>query len=280
MPVPAPAPADADLIDAPAAAPHKRPLFKPGFLRRTGERVALVLAYFILAIPAGMFRASADNFGFPLTGDFNWFESIVLTDWPNRVLQAGWLQVRPLQHTAAMIYVSWFALPLLATMPLLGRKGAQPWRLLGFLMITYYAGMPFFALYPLEPPWAHAPDDVFRTFAVLHPEIVGKDSNPYASMPSLHIAMPAAASLWWGWHHGYGRALLAYTCVIGFVVVYSGDHYVADIVAGFVLAGAVYTLARWTRLPLLATRWPAREAAAADDAAKITPLRTDLDSAA
>jgi hypothetical protein len=146
--------------------------------------------------------------------------------------------------------------------------------------VIYYAGMPFFALYPLEPPWAHAPDDVFRTFAVLHPEIVGKDTNPYASMPSLHIAMPAAASLWWGWRHGYGRALLAYTCLIGLVVVYSGDHYVADVVAGFALAGVVYTLVRWSRLPLLATRWPAREHAAAGATPQVTPRRPDVDAAA
>jgi hypothetical protein len=204
-----------------------------------------------------MFRGMADDIGRPVKSDFNWLESILLTDIPNRMLQVDWLQVLPLQHTAAMIYVSWFTLPLIAPMPLLGRKGAQPWRLLGFLMVVYYAGMPFFALYPLEPPWAHAPDDVFRTFAVLHPEIVGKDNNPYASMPSLHIAMPAAAALWWGWNRGYGKVLTGYTCLIAITVVYSGDHYVADVVAGLALAVAVKKLVSLARLPLLPTRWPA-----------------------
>jgi hypothetical protein len=241
-----------------APAEARKPLFRSGFLRRTGERVAIVVGFFIVAAPAATLRASADDIGFPVRSDFNWFESIVLTDLPNRWLQVSWLQFPALQHTSAMIYVSWFSVPLLATMPLVGRKGAQPWRLFFFLMLIYYLAMPFFALYPLEPPWAHSNGDVIRVFEVLHPEIAGKDNNPYAAMPSLHIALPTAASLWYGWHHGYGRALLAYAALIGLTVVYSGDHYVADVAGGFALAGVVYTGVKWLRVPLLPTGWPAR----------------------
>lgn len=258
------------LMEAPLAQTQKRPLFKPGFLRRTAERFGIVVAYFVLAIPAGMFRGAADDIGFPVRSDFNWLESILLTDIPNRMLQVSWLQVLPLQHASSLIYVSWFALPLSATLPLMGRKGAQPWRLIAFLMIVYYAGMPFFALYPLEPPWAHN-SDIVRVFELLHPEIAGKDNNPYASMPSLHIALPAAASLWYGWRHPFGRALLAYTCLIGVTVIYSGDHYLADVIAGFALAITVHTIVRRLRIPVLPTRWPAIVPTAATSGQLVTP---------
>ena len=235
-------------------APVRKPLFMPGFWKRNASRVALVLAYYVVALPAGIFRGGADNFGLPLRMHFSAVENVLLTDWPNRILQTDWLQPVPLQHMAAMIYISWFALPLTATLPLFTRKAANPWRLVGFVMLVYYAGMPFFALYPLQPPWAHDPDHIRRIFIDLHPEAANKDSNPFAAMPSLHVALPMAASLWYGWRTRWGKVMLAYACLIWFTVVYSGDHYVADGAGGALLATSVYGLVRLTKLPLLPNR--------------------------
>ena len=159
-------------------APVRKPLFMPGFWKRNAVRVALVLAYYVVSVPAGVFRGGADNFGLPLRTNFSPIESVFLTDWPNRVLQVGWLQPVFLEHTAVVIYISWFALPLTATLPLFNAKGGNPGRLRGFVMLVYYAGMPFFALYPLQPPWAHDPDHIRRIFIDLHPEAANKDSTP------------------------------------------------------------------------------------------------------
>ena len=238
-------------IESAPSANAKQPLFAPGFFKRNAARLGIIVAYFVLAIPAGAFRAQADNMGRPVRSDFNGFESIVLTDWPNRVLQTDWLQPLVLQHAAAMVYISWIALPIFATLPLFNRLDSQPWRLLGFLLVTYYLAMPFFALYPLQPPWAHDPDNIMRVFQVLHPEIEGKDANPFAAMPSLHVGLPVAASLWWGWKSRWGKVMLGYACLIWFTVVYSGDHYVADGVGGFALAFGSYWVVRLTRLPFL-----------------------------
>lgn len=244
----------ADVTASTDTTPAKSPLFAPGALKRTGTRVAIVVAYFVAGMPAGTFRASADNIGFPIRSNFNAIESVLLTDLPNRWLQADWLQFLVLQHIAAIIYVSWFALPLLATLPLFSKAGGQPWRLVGFVMLVYYAGMPFFALYPLQPPWIHDPEGIRRIFQELHPEIAGKDANPFASMPSLHVALPAAVSLWYGWRAPWGKVMLGYACLIWLTVVYSGDHYVIDGAAGFALAASVYWIVRVTRLPLLQSR--------------------------
>jgi hypothetical protein len=68
--------------------------------------------------------------------------------------------------------------------------------------------------------------------------------NPLAAMPSLHFATslmaallltevgPVAGALGWG-----------YTATLGFALVYLGEHYVIDLLAGAVLAGAVRSLA-------------------------------------
>ena len=68
--------------------------------------------------------------------------------------------------------------------------------------------------------------------------------NPLAAMPSLHFATslmaallltevgPVAGALGWG-----------YTATLGFALVYLGEHYVIDLLAGAVLTGAVRRLA-------------------------------------
>lgn len=228
----------------------KEPLFRPGLWRRMGFRVLLVFAYLAIGTPAGMFRAQADNLGMPVRSDFNGIESILLTDLPNRWLQVDWLQFAALQNIAMLVYVSWFALPLIVTLPLFGTKTANPWRIIVFVMLVYYAGMPFFALYPLEPPWMNNPD-IANVIHDLRPEAVGVDPNPVASIPSLHVAMPAAAALWYGRERFYGRLLFVWSLLISVSIIYVGYHYVADIVAGYLLAGAVYLFVKWTRLPLL-----------------------------
>ena len=214
-------------------------------------RAAIVAAYYVSAIPAGIFRSEADNFGLPVHRHFNALEAVVLTDWPNRALQSLFVDWTVLQHAAVYVYASWFALPLIATMPLLGKRNRDAWRLAALVMLVYYAGMPFFALYPLSPPWMS--DHVTRVFYLVHPEVAGKDPNPYAAMPSLHVALPAVVVLWYGWRSGFGKLMLAWTALIALTVVYSGDHYVADVIAGLALASVVYALVRAMRLPLLRT---------------------------
>jgi hypothetical protein len=239
-------------VSAVDTAPASRPLFRPGIWQRLGVRAAIVVAYYVSAIPAGVFRSEADDLGLPVRSHFNGLEAVLLTDWPNRALQASFVDWTVLQHAAVYIYASWFALPLVATMPLIGKRNGDAWRLIALIMVVYYAGMPFFALYPLSPPWMG--DDVVRVFYLVHPEVAGKDPNPYAAMPSLHVALPGVVSLWYGWRSGYGKAMLAYTCLIALTVVYSGDHYVADIVAGLLLACVAYAAISRLRLPLLASR--------------------------
>jgi hypothetical protein len=247
-------------VSAIKGAGASKPIFSPGIWERLGLRAAIVAAYYVAAIPAGIFRSEADDIGFPVRAHFSGIEALVLTDGPNRALQALFLDWTPLQHAAVYIYASWFALPLLATMPLLGKRNGDAWRLIGLIMIVYYAGMPFFALYPLSPPWMT--DDVTRVFYLMHPEVAGKDPNPYAAMPSLHVALPAVVVLWYGWRSTWGKWIAGYTSLIALTVVYSGDHYVADVIAGALLAGGVFAVVRRLKLPLLASD-PAPEPASA-----------------
>jgi hypothetical protein len=66
------------------------------------------------------------------------------------------------------------------------------------------------------------------------------DINPIAAMPSLHAALPALCALI-GLHE-FGRRswpLFAWAALVVFAIVYLGEHYLVDAVAGVLLAGAV-----------------------------------------
>ncbi len=68
--------------------------------------------------------------------------------------------------------------------------------------------------------------------------------NPLAAMPSLHFATSLMAALLLAEAGPLAGALgAAYTATLGFALVYLGEHYVVDLLAGAALTGAVRRLA-------------------------------------
>jgi membrane-associated phospholipid phosphatase len=126
-------------------------------------------------------------------------------------------------------------------------------------------------LYPAQPPWLTA--ETLRLPAVdrIVPEVWGQLGvgtmqstyengdlvNTVAAMPSLHAAYPFMLLLFF-WPAGrYVRVGLAlYTLAMGFALVYGGEHYVTDILAGWAMAVAVHAVVQAAAAPVaaLATR--------------------------
>ena len=123
-----------------------------------------------------------------------------------------------------------------------------------------------YVLYPAAPPWMAALNgftpEVHRvvqdTLGVLGGEtlntVVEKGaaySNPVAAMPSLHAAIPMMLLLFfWPEVRFLGRVFLSiYTLLMAVTLVYTGEHYVADILLGWVYAALVVTIIRmlWRR---------------------------------
>ena len=66
-------------------------------------------------------------------------------------------------------------------------------------------------------------------------------ANPVAAMPSLHAAYPMLLLLFFWRRAGRWRWLLAlYPLAMGFTLVYAAEHYVVDILFGWLYAVAVY----------------------------------------
>ena len=79
--------------------------------------------------------------------------------------------------------------------------------------------------------------------------------NLVAAVPSLHAALTAAvaAFLWRRVARGWRPLLVAYPLVMAFTLVYTAEHYVVDILLGWLLAAVVMTALRryeaWRREP-------------------------------
>ena len=111
--------------------------------------------------------------------------------------------------------------------------------------------------YPAQPPWMASdamrigPLDrivptIWDQLGVKSLQSVyenGDVVNPVAAMPSLHAAYPLMLLLFfWGAGRRVRAGLALYTVAMGFALVYSGEHFVLDILAGWALAAAAYAV--------------------------------------
>ena len=118
-------------------------------------------------------------------------------------------------------------------------------------------GFATYVLYPAVPPWMAAQNGaigpttrtvgvVWRHIPIAHFSSVFENGQHYANnvaaMPSLHAAYALLATLAvWRLVPRWARVLLAiYPLAMTFALVYSGEHYVVDCIAGWVYALFAY----------------------------------------
>jgi membrane-associated phospholipid phosphatase len=115
-------------------------------------------------------------------------------------------------------------------------------------------GIVGYVVYPAAPPWLASEQGEIGTAARISAlgwdywqlNVVGRltelgqaGSNPVAAMPSLHAGVALLVGLFlWPSVNAIGRvALMAYAMSMAVTLVYTGEHYVVDVVAGWVVAG-------------------------------------------
>jgi hypothetical protein len=158
--------------------------------------------------------------------------------------------------------------------PLLGfvlwvKRRALFYRFAASMLVLSYAGAITFLIFPSAPPWAAAQSGMIEPISKLPiphgvaaasslPSTMSSFSitrvvakNPYAAIPSLHggyaflVFLFAAMLIWktrWRW---LIPILAIYPLVQSFAVVYTANHYVVDLLIGFVYATAAIFGVRW-----------------------------------
>ena len=177
----------------------------------------------------------------------------------------------PLDRALTVAHWAWFLQPHASLLYVLVRDPERFPRAARQLAATYDLGCAIYFLVPTAPPWwaaeeGYLDEDVERVRTEvaqreLPPRLrrimvdVGEQvwgprvwprlydslgGNPWAAMPSLHFATSLMAAMHLaGVGPGAGAAGWAYALTLGFALVYLGEHYLTDLLAGAALVVAV-----------------------------------------
>ncbi len=168
---------------------------------------------------------------------------------------------RALDRVLVWAHWAWFAVPHGSLAYILIRHPERFPRAAAMTYAVFDIGAGVYWLVPTAPPWYaasvagrdhHGAEDV-RRMMVEYGEQFWRDGwgplysvfggNPLAAMPSLHFATSVMAALLLAEAGPVAGALGgAYTTVLGFALVYLGEHYAVDLLAGAALTGAVRRL--------------------------------------
>ncbi len=164
-------------------------------------------------------------------------------------------RVTPLDKVVTVVYGSWFVPHLLLGWLLLRHHEFVP-RAAGRLAAAYHLTTPFYWLVPTAPPWwaseneGQMDGEVERVRRHVLRELTGQPrqtredresgGNPWGSMPSDHVASAAITAMGLAEIGPVHGALgWCYVALASFAVVYLGEHYVIDVIAGLGVAEAV-----------------------------------------
>ena len=166
-------------------------------------------------------------------------------------------------YVAFVVYLSHFFVTLMV-LGLLWKVSYPRFRRYRVLVVALAtAGFVTYVLFPAVPPWLAAADGhiepVHRTIAPMWATVGiaparalfenhGEFYNQEAAIPSLHAAYPMLLLLFfWGAGRWARVGLLTYVLAMAFTLVYTGEHYVADIIVGWLYAAAVVAGVSWVR---------------------------------
>ena len=192
-------------------------------------------------------------------------DRIVFGELPTITLQR-WLYdgvPRWYDYVGFVVYLSHFFLTLLV-LALLWKLSYERFRHYRTLVVTLAtAGFVTYVLFPAVPPWLAAVnghiEPVPRIIAGMWDavgiapakalfESRGEFYNQEAAVPSLHAAYTMLVLLFfWGAGRWARVALVAYVLSMAFTLVYSGEHYVSDILLGWLYSAAVVAGVGWFR---------------------------------
>jgi hypothetical protein len=162
-------------------------------------------------------------------------------------------------------YFLHFPLPMVVGFVFWIRSRDHYWRFVAALLLMCFVAFVTYLFFPTTPPWLEYPpplvhkvtNETVAKWGVAYyvsPIYSNLNPNRFAAFPSLHAAFPFLCLLY-SWRRYLPMALLlvGYTACVWLAIVYLGEHYFVD-----ALAGVIYAVVAATVVELVARRWPAR----------------------
>ncbi|MGA0863544.1 MAG: phosphatase PAP2 family protein [Ilumatobacteraceae bacterium] len=163
----------------------------------------------------------------------------------------------------SIVYMTHFVFPVLPLALLRVRNRIEWGRYVRRFSVTLFVAVACFIAYPAAPPWMASRDGYLPPVARITGRgwgEVGLDTvsrtfnrgvavlNPVAAMPSLHAGLALLVTLWFTrrsptWLRA---AAMLYPVSMAATLVYFGEHYLVDCLAGWAVVGiAMWASARW-----------------------------------
>jgi membrane-associated phospholipid phosphatase len=181
---------------------------------------------------------------------------------PNARLQDALMsrdgEISALDRVLTFGHWAWFMEPHLSLIFILRRDETKFVRAARQMAAAFDIGCAIYIALPTAPPWWAAEhgytgdDEIDRRMVDVGEQVWGRawpalfngvDGNPWAAMPSLHFgASVLAAMLLSESDRRAGAVGWTYALGLGFALVYLGEHYVIDLIAGLGLVAAVRVL--------------------------------------
>jgi hypothetical protein len=170
---------------------------------------------------------------------------------------------------ALTVYTSHFVLAVVIALVLWTRSRPQYLRFMTWFVGLTTIGYITYALYPAVPPWlASQHGDLAPTHRIVRETwdylglhniaVLFSGTNIYANdiaaIPSLHAAYPLMIAIMFWKHRGWAMrvGMTLYVIVMALVLVYTAEHYVVDILLGWLYAvGTAFVMsAVWPQEPV------------------------------
>ncbi|HVX58252.1 MAG TPA: phosphatase PAP2 family protein [Candidatus Saccharimonadales bacterium] len=225
------------------------------YLRRFAPFIAVILVY-------ESFRSVADKLNTHVNYTLapNIDKALFGGKLPTTYLQ-NWLWSGHVRWYDVLLYIPYlmfFIIPLFLAVLVWKSRDKYYWQVVTSYSLLFFGAYLTFLLMPTAPPWLasehHVIDPIVRTssnvwYAIgIHdfPSVYNHLSpNPVAAFPSLHAGVSVLFSLLVFKLYGrrWGLASTVYPLLLCFGVIYEGEHYFSDVLAGSLYAVAAYYLA-------------------------------------
>jgi PAP2 superfamily len=160
-----------------------------------------------------------------------------------------------------LIYTSYFIVPFAVAGALWIRDRLGFRRFANRIVSLAAAGLVTYVAFPAAPPWMASEHGLIGPVQRLIPQLwtwsgIGAETgvvgtgyryaNDVAAVPSLHAALALLVALAvWPRRRWAQLLVAAYPLAMALAVVYTGEHYVADVLLGWVYAVGSFLAVRW-----------------------------------
>jgi membrane-associated phospholipid phosphatase len=232
-------------------------------IRREARAIRLWGAYVVSFVIFSLVRGHADDIGFPVRGEYvaivdRW---IGLGTIPTHALQA----VLPLSGVvlwaAVLVHLTYYAAPPLAGLMYWVRGPERFPRYAYSFVVMYALSLLCHIVLPTVPPWLAAIQGTINPVRRLVAEALNgwnpsfyqyglyvAAGNDVAAMPSVHAAA-STLIVCAAWQTRWRLIAVTYATLMALALMYLGEHYLSDIIAGGVIAILAWWAAQFVTRP-------------------------------